>query len=62
MADDLIGDEKSLSIGRSGGIACCVPKSFDNSRRNVVGNYIFPTEPALGEKWMSISGEKNLLE
>lgn len=62
MVDDLIGDEKLFLIGWSGGIVCCVFKSFDNLRSNVVGNYIFLKEFVLGEKWMRILGEKKLFE
>lgn len=51
MADELTGDEKSLSTGQSG-ITCCFNTSFNNSRRNAQGNYIFPKKPALGEKWI----------
>ena len=34
MAADLRVHKKSLSKGRSGGIACCVPEHFMNLRRN----------------------------
>ena len=34
MAADLRVHKKSLSKGRSGGVACCVPEHFVNLRRN----------------------------
>ena len=59
MADDLRGDEKSLSRGRSVGILCCVPECLSNSRRNLEVKYIFAKEPVLREKWIKHIGREN---
>jgi len=54
IADDLRGNEKWSSKERRGGITCCLPECFNNSRRKTQVNYIFPKEPALREKCIEL--------
>ena len=55
-------DKCQNEASRGGGITCCVPHCYNNSKkRKELSYYVIPKEPVLRKKWLSMRSRKNFL-